>query len=260
MPTSGGSGPPSSSSDYFEGGGAGVARYVWARQFVEGQDIMDLGCGYGSGSDYLAESARTVLGVDTDSRAIRFAVSHYRHSNLSFKLIQDISEIENLTFDTVIALELIEHILEPQALTHHVRKLLRSPGRFILSTPNRNFTSKFYRNGKPTNPYHIHEFYPDEIQLMLSRDFTLDASYVQGKPLSPEELDARIRRSELVQTSRIPRHLRYFVPTWLKNIYLEHLNLPPFRNENWKACPISACNFESIGDWRVQLYVCTKKG
>src|SRR5450631_1439685 len=51
--------------------------YQFLLQFVAGKDVLDVGCGTGYGSDYLASAARSVIGIDLSSRAVAFARKRY---------------------------------------------------------------------------------------------------------------------------------------------------------------------------------------
>jgi SAM-dependent methyltransferase len=100
-----------SSYSFYNLEGEHVARYVWAAKHVTKEmDLLDLGCGYGYGTDFLAASAKSVIGVDTDRRSISFATRHYKRDHLEFLLIRDPSELSVASFDLVIALEVIEHV------------------------------------------------------------------------------------------------------------------------------------------------------
>src|SRR5215813_3322312 len=61
-------------------------RYVFASQFTQGKTVLDLACGDGYGSDYLAISARRVYGVDLSEATIARAKELYRRMNLEFSV------------------------------------------------------------------------------------------------------------------------------------------------------------------------------
>jgi ubiquinone/menaquinone biosynthesis C-methylase UbiE len=47
------------------------------RQFAEGADVLDVGCGTGYGTACLAERAKSIVGVDISKPALRWARKHY---------------------------------------------------------------------------------------------------------------------------------------------------------------------------------------
>jgi 2-polyprenyl-3-methyl-5-hydroxy-6-metoxy-1,4-benzoquinol methylase len=98
--------------------------------------ILDLGCGNGSLSRYLAQQGHTVVGVEPSTSGIQFAQAE--ESNCTF--IQ--AEIETLPyetlagqFDVVISSEVIEHLLFPRELISASKRCLKPGGRLILTTP-----------------------------------------------------------------------------------------------------------------------------
>jgi SAM-dependent methyltransferase len=250
MATFGGAIKPSSSS-FYNLEGEHVAKYVWAAGYLTKEmALLDIGCGYGYGTDFLATATKTAVGVDTDRRAISFARRHYKRDNLRFVLIRDLSELSSASFDAVIALEVIEHVADAGVFLSHVRRLLRPSGEFIMSTPNRMFTEKFYRRGKPLNPYHLHEFYPQEIRALLTPLFNEVEGYAQ---VSPGAYDALIKA---VSESKIPVVLRRFIPRQLKVAYLRWKGVPDSRGK-WLDYSIVPRQF--IDDtFPAQVYRCTR--
>jgi SAM-dependent methyltransferase len=65
-------------------------------------------------------------------------------------------------FSLVTSFETIEHLHARKALVAELRRVLAPDGVFILSTPNANHTRPV--NGKPDNPFHVHEYTPDELK------------------------------------------------------------------------------------------------
>jgi 2-polyprenyl-3-methyl-5-hydroxy-6-metoxy-1,4-benzoquinol methylase len=59
-------------------------------------------------------------------------------------------------FDSVVSLETLEHIGDQGAFLDNIKDSLKEGGRFILSTPNKMYTSPFLP--KSLNTYHINEF------------------------------------------------------------------------------------------------------
>src|SRR4029450_12344424 len=55
-------------------------RYAFARQFVSGRRVLDLGCGLGYGAELLAPSAHEVVSLDRDHETIRQARETRTHA------------------------------------------------------------------------------------------------------------------------------------------------------------------------------------
>jgi SAM-dependent methyltransferase len=251
MTTCGGAIKPSSSSPFYNLEGEHVAKYVWTASYVtKKMDLLDIGCGYGYGTDFLATATKTTLGVDTDRRAISLARRHYKRDNLRFALISDLSELPSASFDVVVAFEVIEHVADAEMFLSHVRRALRASGEFMMSTPNRLFTEKFYRRGRPLNPYHLREFYPEEIRTLLSPLFEEVEAYAQVRSVA---YDALVKA---VSGSKIPVVVRRFIPRRLKVAYLGWKGVPDSHGK-WRDYSIVPCQL--IDDtFPAQVYRCIK--
>lgn len=137
-----------------------VARYRWATALVAGNRVLDAGCGTGYGSDLLAEAATEVVGVDVDPGA--FADREPRRSNVSLT-VADLRALpdELGRFDAVVCFEVLEHLDDPDPALDGLVRVLAPGGILVVSSPNRDVYP-------PGNPYHKHEFLPDELAGALS--------------------------------------------------------------------------------------------
>ncbi len=147
-------------------------RYEAAAELSSGKEVLDLGCGYGYGAAIMARAARSVVGVDRDSRAIEVAKSRYRLlANTQF-VDSDVFEYlrrVSQQFDMVVALEVIEHVEQQDELLDLVWRITRNGGRIFLSTPNAARTP-FYRR----NPYHFRELSADELRKIVGIYYEID--------------------------------------------------------------------------------------
>lgn len=159
-----------------------LARYEWAAPQVKGRRVLDAGSGYGYGSDYLAaHGVGSVLGVDTDPEAVRFARVHYHQSALMFALAK-IQALRSATFDAVISFEVLEHVRDASAYVSELVRLVRPGGWLFLSTPNRAFTEKSYVDGHSPNPFHLREYYAREVAGLLQPHFSSVACFHEENP------------------------------------------------------------------------------
>src|SRR4051812_24617823 len=54
-----------------------LKRYAFALRWCEDREVLDLGCGVGYGTAFLAASATRVVGVDVDEATIAYAQERY---------------------------------------------------------------------------------------------------------------------------------------------------------------------------------------
>lgn len=157
-----------------------LARYAFAARLAEGKRVLDAGCGSGYGSAELAATARTALGFDAAHEAVAYAARFYGRPNLSFLQASCVAlPLKPGAVDLVVAFEVIEHIAEWPAFLAEVRRVLAPGGRFIVSTPNKDYYSDTRRETGP-NPYHVHEFEFDEFTTALSKHFSQIEIYLEN--------------------------------------------------------------------------------
>ncbi|WP_299358317.1 bifunctional 2-polyprenyl-6-hydroxyphenol methylase/3-demethylubiquinol 3-O-methyltransferase UbiG [uncultured Paracoccus sp.] len=110
-----------------------------ARPF-DGIRLLDIGCGGGLMTEPMARLGATVTGADAADRNIAVARLHADQSGLDIDYRADAAETllaENLSFDVVLALEIVEHVADPQEFATTCTRLLRPGGMLIMSTLNR---------------------------------------------------------------------------------------------------------------------------
>src|SRR6476646_7185805 len=91
-------------------------RYLWASQFVAGKDVLDVACGEGYGSNFLAKTAGRVVGVDISQETVDHAKNTYNQPNIEFyQGSAGAMPIEGTyLFDIIISFETIEHLDETE--------------------------------------------------------------------------------------------------------------------------------------------------
>ena len=103
--------------------------------------VLDVGCGVGSISTYLADKGYEVMGIDVSENAIKACLK--AKENLGIKNAQfKISDILNFNskqkFDLIILNEVIEHIESDSKALQKIYRLLRDKGFLLLTTPSIN--------------------------------------------------------------------------------------------------------------------------
>ncbi|MFW6116212.1 MAG: class I SAM-dependent methyltransferase [bacterium] len=163
-----------------------LAKFEFASRYAVDKIVLDAGCGAGRGTAHIASrGARQVTGIDVSLEAVTYAHHRYVESaklpNVSFGTMNGIRlGFCGQAFDLVTSIEVIEHLVEPQAYLTEIRRVLTENGQLVLSTPNKRISS-------PTPgsmwPHHVHEFYPEELQSLLSSHFTMVEMWGMSIPI-----------------------------------------------------------------------------
>ncbi len=153
-----------------------LAVYEWIGARVAGMRVIDMACGEGYGSDVLARSAASVVGVDGNPEAHEHARLRYRRANLRFE--RDLVETFSEQADAVVFLQTIEHLADPGAALAHFRALVadaagarKGRGLVFVSTPNL-LTLAPQGASRSGNPWHVHEYRAEEFDALCRSCFS----------------------------------------------------------------------------------------
>jgi len=104
--------------------------------FTKPEDrCLDLGCGNGvTSGHWLTRNGRKYLGADVSETAVATA----RASGLNVCTISDASILpfKDEEFDTVVCVEVLEHLFLPHKAAQEIFRVLKSGGRLIATVPN----------------------------------------------------------------------------------------------------------------------------
>jgi len=145
-------------------------RYAMCLNHVKGKKVLDIACGEGYGSAILAGSAASVVGVDVSEDAVKHAKDKYaRVDNLSFQQGSvDQIPVKTDSIDVVVSFETIEHVDCHQEMLSEIKRVLKSDGILIISTPDKDA----YAAVSPDyNEYHVKELLYGEFKDLLLSSF-----------------------------------------------------------------------------------------
>jgi SAM-dependent methyltransferase len=142
-----------------------LAVYEWIAERTAGLAVADLACGEGYGSDVLARTAASVVGVDANPEAHEHARLRYRRPNLRF--VRDLVETYDRGADAIVFLQTIEHIIDPDTLLARFAELATVS---YVSTPNR-LTLAPEGARKSDNPWHLREYTAEEYRELVTANF-----------------------------------------------------------------------------------------
>jgi 2-polyprenyl-6-hydroxyphenyl methylase/3-demethylubiquinone-9 3-methyltransferase len=112
---------------------------------ISGVKILDVGCGGGLVAEPFAVAGADVTAIDASERNIQVAKIHAEKSGL--KIDYQVSTAEELNekltkgFNVVLALEIIEHVANPEGFIQSLANLTNKDGLVFVATINRNLKS-----------------------------------------------------------------------------------------------------------------------
>lgn len=123
--------------------------YQFISNFCKDKTVLDVGCGLGKGLNILKKKARKVHGQEIDSKL-----------KINGVFIKDIAEFSANSYDVVVAIDVIEHVVEDIEFLGHLLRVSRKI--VFISTPNWYVTPH-------TNLYHIREYSPFEFARLIKK-------------------------------------------------------------------------------------------
>jgi len=108
------------------------------------------------------------------------------------------TQLDRIMPDLVLCADVIEHVVDPEALLSRLRRYLRG-GVLIMSTPDRNLVEGNPPLGPPINPLHVREWTAPEFRKLVLRN---GFSVVRDHHLLPREYSLNH-----VEAARVVRRL-----------------------------------------------------
>lgn len=116
--------------------------------------ILDVGCGTGRLTKKIAAHCKSIIGVDVASSALKIARKG-APANCTFrKMSAESLNFPNGSFDAVVSVETVEHVLRPKKMLKEILRVLKPNGRLAITNPtiNKNIMSRI------EIPLHLREY------------------------------------------------------------------------------------------------------
>jgi 2-polyprenyl-6-hydroxyphenyl methylase/3-demethylubiquinone-9 3-methyltransferase len=109
---------------------------------LQGQRVVDLGCGGGILTEALAKAGAHASGIDLNEEALAQAKTHATEHHLSIHYqaipIEQFAEQHPAAFDAVTCMEMLEHVPDPESIIAAASHLVKPGGWVFFSTINRS--------------------------------------------------------------------------------------------------------------------------
>lgn len=122
---------------------------------LKNKRVLEVGCGYGSLSVYIAKKGAHVTGIDISSEAIKISRRNMRSNNQKMVLRQADGEdlpFKDESFDLVVCCETLEHIPDYKLAIDEIIRVTKKSGKILVTTPNSFNPIGFYLRVKSKQP------------------------------------------------------------------------------------------------------------
>ena len=165
--------------------------------FLEGLNILDIGCGGGLISEPMARLGANVTGIDASEKNINVARLHSKKSGLQINYLNKSPENlnEKEKYDIILNLEIVEHVEDVNLYIKSCYKLLKKNGIMFTATLNRSFISylkaiigaEYILRWLPIGTHDWNKFIkPEELEQLLNQEkfSTLNLKGLKFNPFS----------------------------------------------------------------------------
>ena len=214
-----------------------VATYRLCAPLLPAGRVLDLGCGIGHSFALLAP--RESVGVDHSAEAL---AGQDRPT-----VVADMRELpfSDGSFASVLAVQSIEHVPDPERVLDEVVRVLEPGGTAILVTPNR---LEFARPNEIIDPYHYVEFDPGELHGVCAPFADVDVLGLFGSVRWRVLVDEELERLERM-LRRDPLRLRRLIPRRARQaLYDRLLTRNRIDSDDPRAAAIGPADFELRAD------------
>ena len=115
--------------------------YIRQRVNLAERKVLDVGCGGGILTEALAREGAVVTGIDLGQAALTAARAHRRLSGLRAAYrriaVETLAAEQPRAYDTVVCMELLEHVPYPSAVVAACARLVQPGGNLFFATLNR---------------------------------------------------------------------------------------------------------------------------
>ena len=149
--------------------------------FLEGLNILDIGCGGGLISEPMSRLGAKVTGIDASEKNINIAKLHSEKNGLKINYLntspEKFNEFEK--YDVILNLEVVEHVDNVNFFIKSCHKLLKKNGLMFTATLNRSLTSyvkaiigaEYILRWLPIGTHDWNKFIkPEELENFLSKE------------------------------------------------------------------------------------------
>lgn len=190
--------------------------YLEAAKYVKG-NLFEVGCGTGKGIEVFSPLCEHYTAIDKNTALLNHLGKKYPNYRFIDAFIPPFKGVESDSIDSLITLQVIEHIEDDHAFLKEIARVLKSGAQAVIATPNKTMSLS-------RNPWHVREYTADELNNLLKKYFSkVDFGGVKGSKRVMEYHEQN--RASVKKFTRFDIfNLQYRLPRQLLQIPYDILN------------------------------------
>ena len=204
--------------------------------------LLDVGCSSGEFLYFAKQRGFETYGVELNELTAHIAIKNGLTVHIG--TIEDAQYADNF-FDVIFLGDIIEHVKDPRALLTECRRILKSGGTLIVSTPNLDsfwarVTFKLYQWFKIpwsvlTPPHHLFQFSENNLkQFSKENEFSPTATWFRRPPPLKYELGSLHLWGKFKREKTIKNFLFMFFAFWAyMKLYALDILVTPFKKRDF---------------------------
>jgi 2-polyprenyl-6-hydroxyphenyl methylase / 3-demethylubiquinone-9 3-methyltransferase len=171
--------------------------FVTKNATIQGQNVLDIGCGGGILSEAMAKQGAIVTAIDASEENINIATQHATDNDIEINYFvttaETFSENNQNKFDVITCMELLEHVPDPVSIIEACSKMIKPGGHVIFSTINRNMkayllailTGEYFLKLLPKGTHQYEKFIRPSELVNWCNEYQLEMNDLAGMQYNP---------------------------------------------------------------------------
>jgi 2-polyprenyl-3-methyl-5-hydroxy-6-metoxy-1,4-benzoquinol methylase len=139
------------------------------KELSNGKEVLDIGSGTGHFLNACKEKGFSVIGLEPDEDAVRFAKVNF---DINLLPLDNLSKIQEHSKDFITMWHVLEHVYHLKRDFELITKILKPSGKFIIAVPNlESYDAQVYKEGWAAYdaPRHLYHFRKKDIENLANQ-------------------------------------------------------------------------------------------